>query len=46
MGLQSNVSISGYDLVFGLNHNGLVDDVRTYDRALPADEVKHLHEMG
>ena len=30
----------------GMHFNGLIDDVRIYDRALSAEEVQALYNMG
>ena len=36
----------GRDLTGGASFDGLIDDVRIYNRALSADEIKRLYESG
>jgi Concanavalin A-like lectin/glucanases superfamily len=36
---------SGFSCCNG-NYDGLLDDVRIYNRALSADEIKRLYNMG
>ena len=40
------IGISGYNNGTGEIWNGLIDDVRVYNRALSADEIKRLYNLG
>ncbi|OHA36110.1 MAG: hypothetical protein A3H57_03190 [Candidatus Taylorbacteria bacterium RIFCSPLOWO2_02_FULL_43_11] len=41
-----NLTFGAYSYTGTINFNGLIDDVRIYNRALSASEVKQLYNMG
>jgi len=43
---QNNTNTLGYRIGPMHNFNGLIDDVRIYNRALSADEIKRLYRIG
>jgi Concanavalin A-like lectin/glucanases superfamily len=43
---NGGIQIGRYGPTFGQYFNGKIDDVRVYSRALSADEIKQLYQMG